>query len=173
MNPRGILVATNGDDKVYYFIDDIANSEMDGAIISPDGSVQLIDFGAYILTEPFLREYRHTDFHRFLWGRNTGEELDRWMRIFVYKTQPVDSELLKDVKIETTISPKIKSKHYFDNRAMEFKSLNSSNQMELMSGVSANRKMHKQVRAAGRGTNNASSVDWRSSWASNGENTNG
>jgi len=173
MNPRGILVATNGDNKVYYLLDDVANSDKDGAIISPDGDVELIDFGAYILTEPFLSEYKHTDFHKFLWGRKTGEDLERWMRTFIYKTQPVNSELLKDVKIETTISPKIKSKHYFDNRAMEFKSLNASSQMEYMSGISANRKIYKPVRTSGNNLHNKNSVDWRSVWAENGDNTNG
>lgn len=160
MNPRGILVATKGDSKIYYFLDPIANTQKDGAIVGPDDSVELIDFGTYILTEPFISEYKHTDFHQFLWGRNTGEDFERWMRTFVYKTQPVDKNLLKDVKIETSISPKIKSKHYFDNRAMEFKSLNASNQMELMTGVAVNRMSGDAIRTVGKSNKNTDNITY-------------
>jgi len=173
MSPRGILVASKDDDKVYYFLDPVGQGKQDGAIVSADGSVEFIDFGSYMLSEPFLSEYKYSDFHKFLWGRHEGEDLDRWQRIFIYKTQPVSQEMLEGVKIETSISPKIKSKHYFDNRAMEFKSLNSSNQMESMSGVAVSRKLFKPVRTIGKQLFNESSVDWRSSWADEGESANG
>lgn len=169
MNPRGILVATKGDDKLYYLLDQINNSDKDGALVSEDGSVELIDFGSYILSEPFLKEYKYSDFHKFLWGRHSGEDMERWERTFVYKTQPVSPDLLKDVKIETSISPRLKSKHYFDNRAIEFKSLNASNQMESMSGVAAGRRFFGTVRNTGRSSVGNQSIDWRSAWGNEGE----
>ena len=173
MSPRGILVASKADDKIYYFLDPVGQQKQDGAIVSADGSVEFIDFGSYILSEPFLTEYKYSDFHKFLWGRHSGEDLERWQRTFIYKTQPVGSEMLDGVKIETSISPKIKSKHYFDNRAMEFKSLNSSNQMESMTGVAISRKFFKPVRTIRKQVFDESSVDWRYSWADEGEPTNG
>lgn len=173
MNPRGILVATKDDDKIYYFLDPVGQQKQDGAIVSPDGSVEFIDFSSYMLSEPFLSEYRYSDFHKFLWGRHSGEDLERWQRTFIYKTQPINEAMLEGVKIETSISPKIKSKHYFDNRAMEFKSLNSSNQMESMSGVAVSRRIFKSVRTIGKQVFDDNSVDWRSSWADEGESADG
>jgi len=173
MNPRGILVATKGDDKVYYFLDPVGRQKQDGAVVSPDGSVEFVDFSVYMLTEPFLSEYKYSDFHKFLWGRHSGEELERWQRTFIHKTQPVGPQMLEGVKIETSISPKIKSKHYFDNRAMEFKSLNSSNQMESMSGAAIGRRLSMSVRSIRGQVIDDDSVDWRRSWADKGESANG
>lgn len=173
MNPRGILVASKDDVKVYYFLDPVGQQKQDGALVSPDGSVELVDFGSYILSEPFLSEYKYSDFHKFLWGRHSGEDLERWQRTFVYKTQPVDAKLLEGVKIETSINQKIKSKHYFDNRALEFKSLNSSNQMESMSGAAVNRKLFMPVRATRKISATQDDVDWRSGWANEGDSVNG
>lgn len=173
MNPRGIIVATKGDDKVYYFLDPVGQQKQDGAVVSPGGSVEFVDFSTYMLTEPFLSEYKYSDFHKFLWGRHSGEELERWQRTFIHKTQPVSPEMLEGVRIETSISPKIKSKHYFDNRAIEFKSLNSSNQMESMSGAAIGRRLSMPVRSIRKQVIDENSVDWRSSWADEGESANG
>jgi len=149
MKPRAVLVGEDEGRKLYYFLDPIGSGKQDGAIINDDKKPEMIDFFTYTATHPYIKEYKFTDFHKFLWETPSQEDEKKWVRTFINKTQSVDGDLLNGVKIETDLDPGIRSKHYFENRGIEFKALRSSNALEAMIGSVLSRQIPYNLRTVG------------------------
>jgi len=149
MKPRAVLVGEDEGRKLYYFLDPVGSGKSDGAIINDDNKPEMIDFFTYTATHPYIKEYKFTDFHKFLWENPSQEDEKKWVRTFINKTQSVDGDLLNGVKIETDLDPGIRSKHYFENRGIDFKALRASNALENMDGSVLARQIPYNLRTVG------------------------
>jgi hypothetical protein len=149
MKPRAILVGEDEGRKLYYFLDPVGSGKNDGAVINDDNKPEMIDFFTYTATRPYIKEYKFTDFHKFLWDNPKKEDEKRWVRTFINKTQSVDGGLLNGVKIETDLDPGIRSKHYFENRGIDFKTLRASNALDVMDGSILSRQIPYNLRTVG------------------------
>ena len=164
MKVRAVLVGTFYDSKLYYLLDPVGEKNSTGAIVDKNGNVEYIKFFSFVKSNPDIKELKFSKFHRFLWNAPSAEEKSKWMRIFINGTQPVSEDMLEGAKIITELSPAAEKKTDIGERALQFKSLNVSQNASRMQGsiLSRNVKSIRQkygAKSIGRSIGNKPAVD--------------
>lgn len=134
MKLRAVLVGTYYDRKLYYLLEPYGDKNSTGALVDKNGNIEYIKFFSFIKSNPGIKEFRFSKFHKFLWSAPTQENKAKWKRIFINGTQPVDEEMLVGAQVITELSPAVAKKHAFADRALQFKSLNASQHASMMPG---------------------------------------
>jgi len=121
MKMRAVLVGGYNNRKLFYLLTPYGEAKLDGALVSADGKVEYIKFVQFITTTPNIKEYKFSKFHRFLWSpAPRNEDRNKWSRLFLSKTQPIDDELLVGTKIVTELGNSKSSKKSVADRADMF-----------------------------------------------------
>ena len=134
MKVRAVLVGTFYDSKLYYLLDPIGEKNLTGALVDKKGNVEYVKFFHFVKSNPNIKELRFSKFHRFLWNAPSPGDKPKWMRMFVNDTQPVDEEMLQGAKIITELSPTVEKKQAIGERALQFKSMNASQNASRIHG---------------------------------------
>ena len=88
MKTKAVLVGAFEGNRLYYLLQPHGDKKSDGAVIAPDGRIEFVKFFHFITTTPQIEELKFSKFHKFLWNPgNSTNELDKWNRIFLKKTQ--------------------------------------------------------------------------------------
>lgn len=144
MSSKAVLIGLVGDIKFFYLLTPTENGK-DAALLRPDGSLDYVDFFSFVSKTPKITELRFTDFHRFLWEPQEGDEEDRWNRIFVNRTQPVTQNLLVGVEVVPDLGAK-KTKTALLDRGEYFLRLTRSSGSESAHPLFLSRKSLSSVR---------------------------
>ena len=164
MKVRAVLVGTFYDSKLYYLLDPIGEKNLTGALVDKKGNVEYVKFFHFVKSNPNIKELRFSKFHRFLWNAPSPGDKPKWMRMFVNDTQPVDEEMLQGAKIITELSPTVEKKQAIGERALQFKSMNASQNASRIHGSILARSV-KSIReqygfkAIGRSIGNKPAID--------------
>lgn len=134
MKLRAVLVGTFYDSKLYYLLDPIGEKNSTGALVDKKGNVEYVKFFHFIKSNPNVKELKFSKFHRFLWNAPSPEDKPKWMRTFINGTQPVGEEMLQGAKIITELSPVVEKKQDIGERALQFKSMNASQNASRIQG---------------------------------------
>lgn len=134
MKVRAVLVGTFYDSKLYYLLDPVGDKNSTGAIVDKKGNVEYVKFFNFVKSNPNIKELKFSKFHRFLWNAPSPENKPKWMRMFINGTQPVDEEMLQGAKIITELSPTVEKKQDIGERALQFKSMNASQNASRIQG---------------------------------------
>ena len=134
MKVRAVLVGTFYDSKLYYLLDPVGDKNSTGAIVDKKGNVEYVKFFNFVKSNPNIKELKFSKFHRFLWNAPSPENKPKWMRMFINGTQPVDEEMLQGAKIITELSPAVEKKQDIGERALQFKSMNASQNASRIQG---------------------------------------
>ena len=130
MPTRLIFVGNTGEGKLFYNAD--ANpTEKNAIFIDSQETETPVDLVSFISSNPDMNEIRSTPFHKFLWDGAEGQMADRWKRVFMNRTQPVDESLIKDVEVKKKPKKRLVAQSK-NNQIMAFKSLVFSQQFEKM-----------------------------------------
>ena len=121
MSSRAVLVGAIGLDRFYYLLDTSERSQPDGAIVGQDGQARLVNFSQTAATSRNLKRFSTSEFHEFLWGTHTGDDLVSWRNTFINKTQPVPNALLANVPIKEDLLPAEKKKKKVAKKVQDFK----------------------------------------------------
>jgi hypothetical protein len=104
MPTRLIFVGNTTEGKLFYNAD--ANpTEKNAIFIDSQETETPVDLVSFISSNPDMNEIRSTPFHQFLWDGAEGQMADRWKRVFMNRTQPVDESLIKDVEVKKLEDP--------------------------------------------------------------------
>jgi hypothetical protein len=86
---KAALVGSMGDRKLYYILDaDI--SDDDGAVVTSDGRVIMVNFFSLVTKTTGIKRITNTPFHRFLWESPDINIKKLWAETFIKKTRPLD-----------------------------------------------------------------------------------
>lgn len=119
---KAVLVGQFNDLRLYYLIEPFGDLGRDGAIVDKRGSVRLINFVHFVTTTPNIKQFKFSKFHRFLWEpSNEQGELEKWNRIFLRKTQPLDKEMLVGTRIVDELGAEDIKKKDHQERAEYFR----------------------------------------------------
>jgi hypothetical protein len=122
---KAVLAGRVGASKLYYVID-ATDRKTDGVVVSPQGNPRVVNFWKTAMNEQNLVTLKTTRFHQWLWNTPDSETRDRWERVFLKKTQPIDKNLIDGVPINTDVlKAKLKSKSLTE-RAEEFNMLKNT-----------------------------------------------
>lgn len=164
MKLRAVLVGSYYGSKLYYLLEPYGDKNSTGALVDANGNIEYIKFFAFIKSNPGVREFRFSKFHRFLWDAPSPENKPKWKRIFVNGTQPVDEEMLIGAKIISDLGPQTKKKHLLEDRAIHFKSLVISQNVTSMPDSILSRRIESSrmkigYKGIGRSIGNKPAID--------------
>lgn len=114
-----VLVATAGDRKIYYVLDE-KDSSKDGIVEDADGNNHPVSFFSYIGKTTGLRPLLSSEFHKFLWNEPSGQDKTKWMEIFIQKIEEPDKMLLEGVAIQDSTGKPRKKKVQTELKAKSF-----------------------------------------------------
>ena len=130
MPTRLIFVGNTSEGKLFYNVD--ANpTEKNAMFVDSADTETPVDLVSFISSNPDINEIRSTPFHKFLWDGADGQMAERWKRVFMNRTQPVDESLIKDVEVKKKPKKRLVAQSK-NNQIMAFKSLVFSQQFEKM-----------------------------------------
>jgi hypothetical protein len=82
---KAVLVGSMGDRKLYYILDaDI--SDDDGAVVTSDGRVIMVNFFSLVTKTTGIKRITNTPFHKFLWESPDINIKKLWAETFIKKT---------------------------------------------------------------------------------------
>lgn len=117
---KAVFVGKINESKLYYVIDS-DNPLTDGVIVDGDEKHQIVSFWDTVRFAVDLKRNTQSAFHQYLWSSPSDEETEKWYRIFIKKSQPIEEKLLNGVQIRSDImKAKIKGKSLLE-RADQFK----------------------------------------------------
>lgn len=149
MKTRAILVGSYNDRKLFYLLTPYGEQKLDGALVSRSDAIEYLPFMQFITTTADIKEFKFSKFHRFLWSpppRN--EDRNRWSRMFLSKTQPIDDELLVGAKVVTELVPGKKSKKSAEERAYAFRRKMINPSSPHLDGTQLRRSFIEPLRSA-------------------------
>lgn len=86
---KAALVGSMGDRKLYYILDaDIGDD--DGAVVTSDGRVIMVNFFSLVTKTTGIKRITNTPFHKFLWESPDINIKKLWADTFIKKTRPLD-----------------------------------------------------------------------------------
>jgi hypothetical protein len=140
---KAVLVATIGEDKLYYILD-AEPSKKDGAVERADGEVVMVDMIPFISTARGLKKIRTSKFHRKLWDspRNTGS--GSWYETFVEKSKEVDDKMLEGVPTYSALGKDRKKSEKIKQKSLDFLDSGITSQILNKSAASPMVKFDKQ-----------------------------
>lgn len=164
MKLRAVLVGSYFGQKLYYLLDPYGDKNSTGALVDKDGNIEYLKFFSFVKSNPSIKEFRFSKFHRFLWDAPDANNKAKWNRIFVNGTQKVDEEMLIGAQVITDLSPKQNKKTIPLDRALQFKSLNASQNATMMPGSVLGRRTtsHRTsigMKGIGRSIGNRPAID--------------
>lgn len=149
MKTRAVLVGSYNGQKLFYLLTPHGEQKYDGALVSKFGRVEYLPFFQFITTTGNIQEFKFSKFHRFLWEpAPRNEDRNRWSRMFLSKTQPVDDELLVGTKIITELTPAKQEKKSAAERAYLFQRKLANPSSPHMDGTQLKRSFIEPLRDA-------------------------
>lgn len=147
MKTRAVLVGSYNGQKLFYLLTPHGEQKYDGALVSKFGRVEYLPFFQFITTTGNIQEFKFSKFHRFLWEpAPRNEDRNRWSRMFLSKTQPVDDELLVGTKIITELTPAKQEKKSAAERAFLFQRKLANPSSPHMDGTQLTRSFVEPLR---------------------------
>ena len=149
MKVKAILVGAFEGNKLYYLLQPHGEAMLDGAVVSVDGQIDFVKFFHFITTTPQIQELQFSKFHKFLWSPGSAtEEREKWNRIFLKKTQPIDDDLLIGATVITTLGAEEIKRKDSQSRADEFRRKTASTGGKPMEMTILSRKSLFNTRGA-------------------------
>jgi hypothetical protein len=119
---KAVLVATIDKEKKLYYVIDSKDKNSDGVLVQDD-KPKVVNFWRTATRANNLVPLRSTKFHDYLWDGASGEDQEVWERVFVKKTQDVNSSMTLGVTISTDVMKSKPKEKSLNARATEFKTL--------------------------------------------------
>jgi hypothetical protein len=139
MPTRFILIGTTSDGKLFYNVDAI-QGEPNALYVDNNDTETPLDFIGFISNNPDIAEIHTTPFHKFIWTGMNGSLSERWKRVFMSRTQPIDEALIKNIEVKKKPKKRLASTNK-NNQIFAFKSLTFSNNFYKMpNSALANRR---------------------------------
>lgn len=144
MPTRLILVGNTSDGKLFYNVD--ASSTEPNALFVDKNEIETpIDFISFISNNPDITEMHTTPFHKFIWTGMNGSLSERWKRVFMSRTQPIDEALIKNIDVKKKPKKRLVATNK-NNQVLAFKSLAFSNNFTQMpNSAMGNRQASRRV----------------------------
>lgn len=86
---KAVLVGSMGDRKLYYILDADMGDD-DGAVVTSDGRVIMLNFFSLVTKTTGIKRITNTPFHKFLWESPDINIKKIWAETFLKKTRPLD-----------------------------------------------------------------------------------
>ena len=99
---RAILVATRGDDRIFYDLDSRPGGN-DGMLGKSNGSAVPVNVISWAGKANGVNFIRDSKFHRFLWDAPQNIGAGKWFETFVKKSIPVDQAKLEGVEVLSSL----------------------------------------------------------------------
>jgi hypothetical protein len=128
---KAVLVATIDGEKKLYYVLDSRDKNSDGVLVNEDKS-RVVNFWRTATRANNLVPLRSTKFHDYLWDGASGEDKEVWERVFVKKTQDVSDSMVSGVTISTDVMKSKPKEKSINNRAMEFKTLMQTQNINMV-----------------------------------------
>jgi hypothetical protein len=116
---KAVLVGSMGDRKLYYILDADYGDD-DGAVVTSDGRVIMVNFFSLTTKTSGIKRVTNTPFHRFLWESPGGELKKIWMDTFIKKTRKLDKRFTESLITISQLGVKSKKNRETDRRVKSF-----------------------------------------------------
>ena len=99
---RAVLVATRGEDRVFYDLDSRPGGN-DGMLVKSNGSAVPVNVISWASKANGASLIRDSKFHRFLWDAPQNVGSGKWFETFIKKSMPVDAAKLDGVEVLSSL----------------------------------------------------------------------
>lgn len=128
---KAILVATIDGEKNLYYILDAKDINSDG-VIDDGEKPRVVSFWRTAMKANNLVPLRLGKFYDYLWDGASGEDPEKWERIFLHKNQEVDKSMTSGLTISNDVMKAKQKEKSINFRAMEFKTLKETQNLNII-----------------------------------------
>lgn len=134
---KAVLVGViDGETKLYYVLD-AKDKDSDG-VVEKDNKPKIVNFWRTAMKANNLVPLRSAKFHDYLWDGASGEEPDKWERIFIRKNQEVDKSFTLGLTISNDVMKSKPKEKSINIRAAEFKTLIQTQNINIVRSKAGN-----------------------------------
>lgn len=91
---NGALVATHGNNRVYFVTDSGGDASKTGAVVDQAGVAVFVNFWAWITANPDVQPIVENEFQEALWSNPLPQQEDAWEAAFVDRSLPLDQRTM-------------------------------------------------------------------------------